>query len=88
MDPGRFKEIVERAQASLLACEHMLAQAGTTPQACLEAVRRSAGEDAVRNVQRDVEGILRAVRDQVEREASHAPSGHVVSRRVASRGSV
>ena len=82
------EELVRRARASIAACEQLFAETGITPDSCLEAVRRSAGAAVARKVQSDVDGIVRAVRDQAEREASHASPGHIMSRRVALRGGV
>jgi hypothetical protein len=78
-----------QARAAIETWKGALAERGLTPEACLEAVRRSGGEAAVAQVQDKVAGTLRALDEKADREAMHCTTpASAVSRRVARRGIV
>jgi len=75
-----------QARAAIDAWNRALAERGLTPQACLDAVRRTGGEVAVAHVHDEVARTLRALDEKVERESMHSSiPASAVARRVARR---
>jgi hypothetical protein len=79
------QRIIDHARSSIDRCRRDLAETGLTPEACLEALRRSEGDAAVEGVRREVEEMLRGVREQIRRDATHAIATRPVTRYAARR---
>jgi hypothetical protein len=77
---------VLEAQAAIDAFQRVLDESGLTPEACLEAVRRSGGEAAVAMVRQEVGRTIRALDDRVDRDVMHRPAtNRPISRRLVNR---
>jgi hypothetical protein len=85
LDPHR---IIEQARTALERSARVLADAGMTPAAGLEALRRAEGDAAVETVRRSVAERLRLINEKVERDIAQATPSKPVSRYVAQRRAV
>lgn len=74
------QRIIERARASIEECRRMLAEAGVTPEICLERLRKAEGPQAAERLRQSVDTLMRSFRDQVQRDAMHAGTARPVSR--------
>ena len=77
---------VHQAQTAIDAFNRVRDESGLTPQACLEAVRRSGGEAAVATLRQEAGRAVRALDDKVDRDVMHSPgTNRPSSRRLANR---
>lgn len=78
--------IIEEARHALAAYRSLMADTGLTPSSCLDALRRVEGAASVRNVQCEVNEVLRRFEEQTALYVLQASRGpRPVSRRVARR---
>jgi hypothetical protein len=80
------QRVIDEAQASIEQYRRLMADAGLTPESCLEILRRAEGAEAVAKVERDAAEVLRNFKAQTARDVFHAtPERLTFSRRVATR---
>ncbi len=82
------QRILDEAREAIAASKRLLDSVGITPDACLEALRRSKGDAAAAQVQREVDDLLRGIDEEVQQHVLHAPKGRPASRHLAQRGRV
>jgi hypothetical protein len=80
--------IIDRARSSIEAYRRLMADAGLTHEACIEALRQTEGDAAVQRVQREASKRMQAHNEQVARDIAHASPGRPISRKVARRNAV
>jgi hypothetical protein len=86
--PADRQQIIDEAKAAVEAFRNLMADAGLTPEACLETLRRTEGGAAVQRVHSKVDVVLRAIEDQARQAAAHAAPARPVSRHIARRRTI
>lgn len=82
LDP---QAIIDGARAAIEAYRKVMADAGLTPESCVEALRRAEGDAAVEKARRGAAERMRAHDERVRTEIRHASPGKPISRTVARR---
>jgi hypothetical protein len=80
------QRIIDEAQRSIENYRRLMADAGLTPESCLESLRKAEGAAAVAKVELEAAEVLRNFREQTALDVFHdIPERLPFSRRVATR---